>query len=198
MNEHLATVYDNIWALAKYRQYAIQSPKLEESELMPTLRAKKLVVVAAKTQAQNNVEIILIADPGIVNLMSKFRSHLASILNTDKDTRTILIAENSSTEDAQDQVSKNIDIALRKNNINYEYIPMYLLNCVLPEQDMIDEHAIVTDLEEMKFCSTMQLARISVRDSMAIWIGASIGDIVRIIRKTENNLTEYYYRRVVA
>lgn len=73
---------------------------------------------------------------------------------------------------------------------------------VIPNRKDIPKHEICSEKEINQYCDFQrinkeQLQRIQVDDSMCVWIGAKVGDVVKIYRISENCGESIAYRWVV-
>jgi len=91
-------------------------------------------------------------------------------------------------------------IHLEENNV--EYIPTELVMLNVLEHELVPKHRILTedeikDLLEKLQITKSQLPSIMIDDPVAKIIGAHVGDVIEIIRKSKTAGTTTAYRHVV-
>lgn len=189
-NKLLFTIYSNLFEFIKYRGLsAVEEPKLYE-EFVNTITTKNNVFI----NTNENILIVLIySDAELLKTpeLKKLFKLIPSTIN-----ELILVSKDSISNSS---VIKQMKTTANYNICNYKYSHFKI---IIPKHIYVPEHSILPEEEHEYLLNNVlithknRLAIILLNDPQCIWLGAKIGDIIKIKRKSEVAGYAYYYRIV--
>jgi len=200
-------VYDNLFnGFFKYRHVVPVTKKLSDEEFYNQMNRQKYVFIITKIDEEFNkneydylhikpIYIVLLSE---LNENSSRTSFLLGLkekikkIGKDKNPEIIFIVDKDTSSALGD--------VLRKHNIYmYHYVKFAI---IFPECSQADEHRIMTPSEVEEFTHRLRLTtknklnKILKDDTMVIWIGAKVDDLIEIKRISETTIYSYEYRLV--
>lgn len=185
MSVDLLCVYGNIKTYMEKRKIKPLN-EYTENEFRNGIRNRGFVVIGSE-----KVIIVITSD---VSAIPAKQSDFQKLLNNIKlDKKELVLVSHR-------YISTNIREYANANNINlYSYTySIFLID--ITKAPMVPEHILLTPEEADEFRRTAScdmlnnLPKISILDVQAIWLGARIGDIIKIIRMSESTGYSVYYR----
>jgi len=187
-------VYENLHLMLGYRGLTPISARMEPADMMKTLNINEYVEIHA-TGPAHDLFILLLSPTSIkyAKQTADFKKLIAEISRrkTTKPKRAMIVAEDLGTH-----IKKYIGLI---DNLAVEHHTYDIFLMELPKHKYCPRHIIASDEEIKQFCDThyvnpRMFPKIYVNDAMAVWIGAQIGDCVRVERISENAGLAIIYR----
>jgi DNA-directed RNA polymerase subunit H (RpoH/RPB5) len=206
----MASIYENIYKFAtEYRKYTLVDKKPTDVEFKKQLQYDRYIKIEALTPQKERVTMVILDENSkYTKTMSDLRLLLVQITradkkpapnSTDRPNRLLIIV---SKEDLKAQIAKIAPIIPWAQIFNYYYHHFII---EIPKAIFCSPHVIIGEEERQTLranyidqdpnCNV--LPRIFEDDPQCIWIGAKVGDIVRITRLSNNVGESVEYRKVV-
>jgi DNA-directed RNA polymerase subunit H (RpoH/RPB5) len=171
--------------LEKYRKYKIISPILNHEDFIRQLNGQEYVRVLSKDSSSNTeIASLMLTKTSKYLQTSNFNILMVKEAKFDAKTKIILVISNS-------KVSIHIFSAMAKiNNMQiYNYLYTHFL-AEIPKGPFVPIHEIMPLKEAKKLLAKtkimpLQLPKIFEDDPQCIWIGARIGQILKLTSPSE-------------
>jgi DNA-directed RNA polymerase subunit H (RpoH/RPB5) len=191
----IAAIYDNLWLmLEKYRGYTM-GPRTKKEEAMGMIQRNEYVKIQATDTSGHPVHVFVISRGSKYGLVDQFKLLIRKV----KDPRcSILFVTHTPFSSYLRKEVNSMSESIRIFN----YLHMHF--CIeIPKGPHCAPHSILSPEEARHLilhelhCHPQALPRIRVDDSQAIWIGAEVGQIVRIVSESPIGGYTCKYRVVV-
>lgn len=194
----LYSIYRNLHKFAVYRQMDVTSRLLPEEAFLREIDLKQHVLIEARRIKDSAiVSIVLIADDEkFAKKVKDVKSLIMRVTMNDNNPVERLLILISKT-DITGQIAKVLDVT-NATVLNYTYDnfivekPKALPGLMHQIASHEEKKALMDDYVDLK-----NLPKIYVDDTQCIWIGAEVGDVVRINRDSINVGRSTEYRIVV-
>jgi len=216
-------IYRNIFKFLEYRKYNFTPAIMSDEKLAETLNSIEYVILNASkiydnktdfakvnnlTSAKNTKNnfqygekiVVLMIAPGSKYAMKSpdLKKLLTDLTGKTKEqSRYIIITK----EDVKSSILRILD-DFKSDMFKYEHHTYNMFITIIPEHELVPKHEFATkeEVEEQIDVYYRQIAsfpKISVRDPPIVWLGANVGDVIKITRNSENSLSAVVYRVVV-
>jgi len=199
-------IYLNIIEYHKYGRLEMISPIMTSDEIKNVMQSEDFVIIKSKDLRDDRLVYIFIFNTNDRIIDTKKSANFKKIFETYPKPEDIKIIEYifiTETE-LKKQLRNNILSEALVRNARVKMYPYIKFKIVLPKAVDVFPHEIVPESEHMQLLkdisvgSKSNMAQIKINDPQAIWLRARIGDIIRILRKTESTMVSPYYRVCVA
>lgn len=198
MTDTLYQKYLNIQKfIIEYRKYDILDKFLDKDAFAKAILREHYVKCRCRDpRKQKNIDILLLkADNKYMKSTINFKKLIS---NLEKESQNIIII-------SKDPFSVYIKKLLQKlpNTINITNYQHKHFSVEIPKGPLCSKHTILTQSEVQQICSNelmihpLGLPSILVSDPQCIWIGAEIGQVIRIESLSEITGKAIRYRMVV-
>jgi DNA-directed RNA polymerase subunit H (RpoH/RPB5) len=194
-------IYENLHLFAtKYRGYTVTSPVLAESAFTRQIQGDRRVRIEATAAApERKITIVLLAKNNKTHVVVDLRDMLTEITKGERRSADVArVVMFISDENLKAQLVK-VSLAMPTVRL-YNYLHIHFL-IELPRVLHATPHRIIGDAEkkllEENHVRPESLPHIRENDAQCVWIGAQVGDIVAVERKSLGSGCMLRYRRVV-
>ncbi len=196
-------VYRNLFRFLAYRKLNTSVDRLDDDKLSEIMRSIGYLTIEATRQLSDTVlekTIIILMAPGTKYAVKspEFKKLLNDIVSKRKEyTMNYIIV---TAEEVNTFVSRVLaDFSVE--GLKYEQYTYKMFKLVVPEHELVPKHEFATrdEIEEqlnIYYRNISSFPKINVRDPPVVWLGAKIGDTIKITRPSENALSAVVYRVV--
>ncbi len=226
IHQTLFNIYNNIDEFYKYRGLVSLDDKLSQSDMISTIQKQKYLIMKSvdiahastkedldkvkkyvlgfnEKSKQEDITITYIILSYVNTEVETKRANVMKLINHIRypKAKTIIITPTKLNSSIQKYIAElpNSKEHSQRSFHSYTYS---LLKTVLPKYDLVpDYHILSADEREAlskQYISYDDLPRIFDSDPQMVWIGASVGDIVKYIYPSEITITGVGYCSVVA
>jgi DNA-directed RNA polymerase subunit H (RpoH/RPB5) len=187
-------IYENTIVFAeKWRKYKLLSPKLDEEKFNIHINTYDWIRIDTLDEsAEKYVYIFLVFD----SKKNKATSNLKKLLSSVNATSDVIIITKIDYRAVIHKVAQSFKYL---NIYNYE---QKIFSAIIPEGPLCSPHEIMTKAEvnnllnNFLYCRLVNLPELLQYDPQCVWIGAKVGDVLRI-RSVSSHIGEYTQYRVV-
>jgi len=188
-------IYLNICLFAeKWRKYEKKSDQLSLEEFKKKILYDHYIKMEyTNLTTKNDVIILFLPVDSIISTTTAEMGKMIHSINKKSDI--IIISENNLSS----HVNKSIKSSIHR-------IKTYVhenFSIVIPNASLCSKHELLSSdetkciLNNELYCSLHNLPRIKINDPQCIWIGAEIGDVVKITSNSDISGTYIHYRVVI-
>jgi DNA-directed RNA polymerase subunit H len=196
-------VYTNIVKMFGYRNIQLRGEPLAEDQIVQKLNHYEFVTIIGSRgndpRGAADCYVILIA-PGskYSNKSQDFKKLLRGIPDKNEGLEVMFVSEEKFTVHIEKQVAQFKATKPKVYVENYDY-EMFIIE--KPRHESTPPHSIATEAEVDEICQRHyttkdKFPKIPVTDTQAVWIGAKLGMVVKVIRVSETAGTAIAYRYV--
>jgi len=201
----LYELYKNIFALLKYRKYADPDNMYTEKQFMSQIDLNKFIKVSSSGIINNNnklrvpIDIILLHDESTYLSKKEYFDKLLKNVSipSDKPHEILIFSESP----VNNTVANSINLLISKND-------KLLFRVVHPCKIMVDmskinsAHKVLTDEEYdaeqgVYNIPKYNLPKIKINDTMVIWTGARVDDVIKVTTICSNVANSTTYKIVI-
>lgn len=194
-------VYNNLQKFINYSRIETKHKWLIQKDFMTTISSGYITIQGTHTNFHTGEKspydiVITLEDMRVHNTTEKFISLYRNVQRKEKFTLLLITPGILSN-----YVRKKVDEYNHTGHhiISYTYD---MFSIVIPEHNMVPKHEIMTqdeisDLLTLTRTTLQSYPKIYITDPPVAWIGAEVGDLIRIHRHSETTGKSIAYRRVV-
>jgi DNA-directed RNA polymerase subunit H (RpoH/RPB5) len=203
-NQQLYNIYRNIHAFYDYRKLSSLVPIMKQDEFIKNIQLNKYVILPSAPKDDKDAKkvlVLLLIYPGTEceNKRANMKKFIDKIEYPFAEVMTI----------TQVKVSAGVMGGLRQWEVDtskayrsFKSFTYPLFNCIIPEYNQAPKYSILSEedtdlLDKKAMMDKENLPKIFEHDPQMVWLGARVGDVVRIIRLSDNNMEDPYYRLVI-
>jgi DNA-directed RNA polymerase subunit H (RpoH/RPB5) len=146
--------------------------------------------------------MLLAPNSNFASRSGEFKRLLSKINIVEKDTNNVIFVAHSVGDD--EPLTKHIEKKLvvyraEHPNVYVETLPYYMFQIEVPKHVSVPLHVIPPSEEVDKICAKYRTTRksfprININETMAVWLGLRLGDVVKVYRISETAGTNIIYR----
>ena len=188
---NVADIYQVLKEFIYVRGYKAEEEYLTNDEINKSIRATNMVVINC-FNGKEKISIVLTPSDSVIT--GRRAEFIKMVKKLPKNNEIILISNKLVSTSIKEYI-KSEGIALSSYMWN-----MFTIN--MTKAPLVPTHEIltsseVTRLEEELFKDSKEFPNISVDDVQSIWLGAKVGDVIKITRNSTYSGKNIAYRRVV-
>jgi DNA-directed RNA polymerase subunit H (RpoH/RPB5) len=196
-------IYNNLKAFIEYRKIQTDHVFMSDTDLSKKMEHFEYVRIDGKrtVNGEERNQIILLISPTSQYVLKteNFKKLLAIIPTVNISKCDIMIIAN--TLEPNTNIKKQL-LVVKTLGYNIEFLPYKLFILIVPHHKAVPFMTIADNDEVNDYCknyytSKTRLPKIQSTDPSVLWIGANIGDVLRIHRNSEICSTSIAYRLVV-
>ncbi len=202
-NQQLYNIYRNIHAFYDYRKLSSLVPVMKQDEFIKSIQLNKYVILPSvpKDNKDARVLVLLLIYPGTEceNKRANMKKFVDKIDYPFAEVMTITKVKVSAGVMGG---LKLWELDTPKAYRSFKSFTYPLFNCIIPEYNQAPKYSILTDedvdmLDKQAMMNKENLPKIFEHDPQMVWLGARVGNVVRIIRLSDNIMEDPYYRLVI-
>lgn len=199
-------VYSNIAEFLTYRHISSPYKFLDQKEFSKEISLNKYIIIEGETSARFNKEKVVIVFVGMNSAYAAKLAEFKKVFKVASKAATVSKGTNCNIifitpEDVTSNIRKSVAEEGEKGTY-FEFHNYNKFIIVVPRHVMVPEHSIMPEAEakaymEEYFVDKYAIPKILSSDPAVVWIGGRGGDIIRIVRTSENSGIAITYRRVI-
>jgi len=201
-------VYTNLLKMFEYRDIKLTSERLDSDTLAQRLSHYYFVIITGTRPStdprEHHITVVLLApNSNFASKSGEFKRLLSKIKIVEGDSNNIMFVAkpvDNTAEPLTKYIEKKLVVYRAENpNVYVETRPYFIFEIEVPRHVLVPLHVVMSATEVDDLCTIYSTSkeyfpRISVNDSMAVWLGLRPGDVVKICRPSETAGTAIAYR----
>lgn len=220
-NQHLFAIYNNIHSFYEYRKLYPLEPQMKQDAFIKKIQNDKFLIMPSIKQSlitdnNGNIDKDLLANANDMHVVivvlvyvgtecENKSANMAKMLSkiTHESAEVIIITPVKVSTGILRKLS-SMSIQTKKTNKVYKSFTYTLFNSILPNHDLVPKYEILSKEQIEKELSvnyvkidTMTLPKIFENDPQMVWLGASVGDIIKFTMLSEITIEAIGYCIVI-